>query len=215
MRVGIYHVGTNVNYLRLGALAAAVAQTHGYEVVHLTDMDTPAIAGVDTVIRRKMQVPMAVFRMQHHQIEGEWLFIDTDVLIHKPAHEVFPLIEEIAVAQRKTGDGTNTDTSDPKFKEMPYNMGVVFSQTPLFWASVEAELLTYDAELQHWMGDQLAMNRLLGSVRAKVLPCGYNFPPPKAGVWADIKDAHIVHYKGARKPLMIKHAMKILHGADS
>lgn len=214
MKVGIYHVGDNIHYLRLGSLAAAVAQTHGYEVVHLTDMKTPPIARVDTVIRRKMQVPLAVFRMQHHQIEGEWAFIDTDVLIHKPVHEdvFFPIVQDIAVAERKHDDGTNSETADELYKEMPYNMGVVFSQSPEFWRDVEKELLTYDAEKQHWMGDQLAMNRILAKEkRAMILSCGYNFPPGKDG---KLHGAHVVHYKGKRKPLMIDHAYKILHGAD-
>ena len=212
MRVGIYHVGNNVNYLRLGAVACAVAKTHGYEVSHLTDMDTPAIDGAK-VVRRKMTAPMAVFRMQHHQVDGEWLFIDSDVLIHKPVDRVFEHEFSIALAQRKPSDGTNTEGALPLYKEMPYNMGVVFSRSPQFWAEVEKELLTYDANLQHWMGDQLAWCKLIAAKPrlVKLLDCRFNFPPGKNG---KLYGAPIVHYKGNRKPMMMDHAYGILSGAD-
>ena len=215
MQVGIFHIGDIEGYLKLGSLAAQVAKhtMPGVNVVHLTDFDTPQIHWTDSAIRTERNCPMAVFRMRHQQILGEWLFIDPDVLIRKPVDNLFEDYGfSIALANRKPGDGTTNPDTDPLFKEMPHNTGVVFSRCPEFFHAVEKELLTYDAEMQEWMGDQLAINRIKDAWNCKLLPSGYNFPPGRDG---KVGSVHIAHYKGHRKPLMVEHAFKILHGINS
>ena len=207
MEVGIFYVGDIPAYAHLGGLAAAVCKQSmpDVEVVHLTDMDTKPLDNVDKVNRLEKDCPLAVFRMKHHQTRGEWLFIDVDVLVLKDVSDMFYEGFDIAVASRVPGDGADHEG----FREMPHNMGVVFSRSPAFWRDVERELLTYDAKMQEWMGDQLAMCRTMKKwiYRAKILKGEiYNFPPnsPLVG------DASIVHYKGKRKPWMLQRANEIL-----
>jgi hypothetical protein len=168
-------------------------------------MDTIALGGVDDVIRKERDCPMAVFRMRHHQSKGEWLFIDVDVLVTKDISSMFYESFDIAIASRTQGDGSEHEG----FAEMPHNMGVTFSRCPAFWREVENELLTYDPKLQEWMGDQLAVCRLIKKniFRVKIVPGEeYNFPPnsPLAPL------ASITHYKGRRKKWMVDHANAIL-----
>ena len=209
MRVGIFHIGTKDDRNKIGSLAAKVAKLTmpGVEVCHLTDTQTPMLDGADRAIRVERNVPMAVFRMQHHQVGGDWLFIDTDVLIHKNVESVFEdKYFDIAIANRVSGDGAH----GPAFAEMPHNMGVVFSRNPDFWKAVEKELLTYDNKKQEWMGDQLAVCRLIkkGAFSVNIVPGEkYNFPP---SVPYDIDKASIIHYKGPRKKWLVEHANYLL-----
>ena len=212
MQVGIFHIGNKDDRNKIGSLAARVAKQTlpGVSVIHLTDTHTPMLDGADRAIRMERNVPMAVFRMKHHQLHGEWLFIDTDVLIVEDVRNVFKDEFDIAIASRVNGDGAN----GPAFAEMPHNMGVVFSRGPYFWEAVEKELLTYDNKLQEWMGDQLAVCRLIkrGDFKTKIIPGEkYNFPPFRP---YETGNASIVHYKGPRKAWMVEHANYLLELPD-
>lgn len=204
MKLGLYLVGESDEFSAMGALAAQVAQhaMPGIEVWHFTDHLTRPIKGCK-VSRMERRVPLAVFRMQHHQVPGEWLFTDVDVLVTQDVSPVFNDRFDIALAQRLDGDGAK---GYPAFSEMPHNMGVVFSRAPEFWKAVEKELRTYDAKQQQWMGDQLAVCRLLKHFDHKILSFHYNFPPSRAGE-TDI----ITHYKGWRKQWMPETALNILN----
>ena len=213
MKVGIFYVGGDQNekvneiHHFLGGRAARVVKRTmpGVEVVHLTDTRAQGLDGVDSVCRIHRAVPMAVFRMQHHQAPGEWLFIDSDVLVIKDVQDVFAEPFDIAICDRVTGDGAH----GAAFAEMPHNMGVVFSRSPSFWKAVEKELMSYEAKLQEWMGDQLAVCRLIkrGGFDVKVLPgAEYNFPPRSP----DMPKASIVHYKGKRKPWLVEHSAALV-----
>lgn len=208
MRVGMFLIGNDEGYRYLGSLAAQVCKhtMPGVEVCHFTDMDSLEIPGVDTVICREKTVPMAVFRMQHHQVEGDWLFIDVDCLVVKDVQHVFDGEFDIAIASRVQNDGTQ----GKRWEEMPHNMGVVFSRSPEFWKAVEKDLLTYEPKMQEWMGDQLAVCRLImkNQFDTLIIPGEtYNFPPSSA----EMNDAAIRHYKGRRKPLMVANAKGILN----
>lgn len=212
MRVGIFHIGSRDDRNFIGSLAARVAKQTmpDVEVCHLTDSQTPMLVGADRAVRMERNVPMAVFRMQHHQADGEWLFIDTDVLIHSDIQDVFKDSFDIAIASRVNGDGAH----GPAYAEMPHNMGVVFSRNSEFWKAVEKELKTYDNKLQEWMGDQLAVCRLIkrNEFNTKIIPGEkYNFPPFRP---YDTNNASIVHYKGPRKPWMVEHAQYLLNETE-
>ena len=213
MRIGIYYVigsadsAENEAQRRMGSLAAMVAKRTmpDVEVCHLTDNRTDAFDGVDRVIRMERDCPMAIFRMRHHQASGEWLFIDSDVLVTQDVSDLFYEAFDIAIANRVPGDGSE----HAGFAEMPHNMGVVFSRCPAFWREAEKELLKYSLQQQEWMGDQLAVCRLIRSntFNVKKLPGEtYNFPPRTSAM----PTAAIVHYKGKRKPWMVEHANQIL-----
>lgn len=213
MRVGIYYVGGSANteenivHAYLGSLAADVAKhtMPGVEVCHLTDTKAIPIQGVDKVIRMERDCPMAVFRMRHHQAPGDWLFIDSDVLIVEDVQGVFRNKKfDVAVAERIHGDGM----TGAALKQMPYNMGVTFSRCPDFWAAAEKELLRYEPKLQEWMGDQLAVCSLIkrGAFDVRELLGTFNYPPRSPNARA----AHILHFKGARKQWMRQVAEDIL-----
>lgn len=210
MKTGIF-CASESNHWKLGCLAANVARQYG-RVYHLTG-DIAKLDGADKVLRTA-NAPMAVMRMRLHQTPGDWLFIDTDVLIHKDVSHVFGKPFDIAVAQREQGFKGIRDADGTKMEDMPHNMGVVFSRCPQFWIEVEEGLLKLEPRLQQWMGDQIIFNRLIKSTRYKVeiLPIEYNYAPDKKT--GDPKNAFIVHYKGSRKPFMVTHACDILYGID-
>lgn len=194
--------GRNLDgYRMLGAKAAEVVRSvmPGVEVVHLTDMDSAPIKGVSAVKRLEKNCPMAVHRMRHHQAEGEWLFIDIDVLVVKDVTDVFESQFDIALSSR-----SDTDQVQYEFgTAMPYNMGVVFSRSPAFWKAVETELLTYSSQLQEWMGDQLAVCRLVDAPEHDVLVLDgniYNCTPESK---VDLSKPSILHFKGDRKEQMM------------
>ena len=210
MKVGIYLVGEKESYFVLGNLAVAVAKhtMPGIEVCHFTDESTKALVGA-SVMRLERDCPMAVLRMRHHQASGEWLFIDVDVLVERDVSDIFDASFDIAIASRVRNDGM----SSQGLRIMPHNMGVVFSRSPAFWHRAERELLTYDSKLQEWMGDQLAVCKLVkeGKFDVRILPGEeYNYPP----FGPDEVKASIVHYKGRRKPWMVDNAKRILGMKD-
>ena len=217
MKIGLFYVGDIPAYARLGQLAAEVAKLAMPEcdIVHLTDTNTQELVGVDYALRMEKKSRLAVFRMQHHQVPGEWLFIDVDVLIHRPVREIFRDSFDIAIADRSGYSFTGIfEKTGEKLEDMPYNMGVVFSRSPEFWHAVEAEMQPYDDKWREWMGDQLAVNRLIarGEFDVKILPgATYNYAPDKKT--GDPKNAAIVHYKGPRKHYMVEQAFRLLHGA--
>ncbi len=166
----------------------------GVKVFHLTNGDCPEAPGVDGVYRQS-GLPMAVCRMTHHaSIEGDWLFVDTDVVIQQDVRSVFDEPFDIAVTDRKGTVWDNTWYSDL----MPFNMGVTFSRSRAFWQAVLKELLASPEKFQKWEGDQLAVGKLWRDWNTKILPgLVYNFTPEKRE--DDRSQAAIVHYKGNKK----------------
>jgi hypothetical protein len=209
MKVGIFHIGNqglspihDLNF-RVGQIAVKAAKDAmpDVEVCHLASSEAQELPGVDRVFRRKKDVPMAMFRMQHHaSVEGDWLFIDTDVIIKKDVRDVFDdKTFDIAIADRK---GTDMEGSSYA-KVMPYNMGVVFSRSPAFWKSAYIYLSKLPAQYQEWEGDQRVVCDMIANpngYEVKIIPGKtYNYPPQKG----ENDQASILHYKGARKKWLL------------
>ncbi len=175
----------------------ASAKKLNLSIFQLTDDTTPACEGVDGVIRLGGTIPMAVRRMTlQSMLAGEWLFVDTDVVIQKDPSNVFRKDFEIALTDRI---GSLWEHA-AGVKDMPYNTGVSFSRSPGFWARVVDRLKALPPPLQEWCGDQLVICQMqkAGLVKARILPgLTYNFTPAKQ---EDSRDhAAIVHFKGNRK----------------
>lgn len=183
-------------------------------VVQFTDTATEAIAGVDDV-RRMEPAPLALMRFRHQAaVTGEWLFLDTDVLVQRDVRHVFADQSfDVAITTR------NWPHLRPAYgfaERMPFNAGVVFSRQPKFWRAA-IRLLTSDASADaEFMGHQQVICQLAGSRQftvRRLQGSRYNFPPyvagPKDGGDPALsakmaKKAAIVHYKGAtRKALML------------
>lgn len=215
MTVGFYLLDTRTldsmaGYAGARALVRSVrAAMPDVPVVQFTDEASPAVEGVDGV-RRKPREAMALLRMRHHAgVQGDWLFVDTDVLIQRDVRDVFRKPFDLAIPDRVW---PHLRPSSGFTRRMPFNMGVVFSRCRAFWADVYWRLLQRPKAERRWMGDQEMFCEVLAEHRHKVrtLPgLTYNFPPALEGddltASAALEpDAAIVHFKGPqRKPLML------------
>lgn len=171
----------------------------GTEIWHLTNESCPAVEGTVTK-RLPDDLPMGVRRIQHYsELEGDWLLLDSDVIVQKDVRCIFNGPVEIAVVSRK---GTVLEGSDYE-KRFPYNFGVVFSRCPKFWNEALATLKRAPRELQEWEGEQLVLGYLAdrGGYRVAYLPSSYNWTPESPD--EDVTGKHIVHYKGHRKKWLL------------
>lgn len=149
-------------------------------------------------IRIPGDMPMGVRRLKHYaSLEGNWLFLDVDVLFQRDVRHVFDLPFDVAFASR---EGTFLENHDYA-KVMPYNFGVVFSKNPAYWQMLIPHLLELSPELQEWGGEQYLAgqlaNQALSCFSVEILPSAYNFTPVRRD--DDFRHAAIVHYKGKRK----------------
>lgn len=169
------------------------------KIHQLTDDKCPALEGVDSTRVFYGDMPMAIRRMMHHgACQGDWLFVDSDIIFRRDVSDVFQSDFDVAITDR---DGTVTN--EAKFAEsMPHNIGVVFSRCPAFWMTVVDYLQTLPPKQQEWMGDQMVINAMIREgnhpFNVKIIPGRkYNYPPK--AVNDDLSGASIVHYKGQRK----------------
>jgi hypothetical protein len=208
--VGVCHVGIGETvHVRLAALLVASVRRAmpDVSVVHLTDEVTAPIDAADEVQRHAVTggVALACLELYAAAGAGEWLFVDTDVIVQQDVQHVFDEPFDVAVADR-AGTLKDCELGTKFMARMPYNKGAVFSRSPEFWRSAVAACRTMKPTRQQWMGDQQAMNDVIagGQFRVKVLPNSYNYPPQFAG--EHVAEKHICHYKGPRKPWMLGRA---------
>ncbi len=199
-------------YVQAEALIRSVrANMPDVRIVQFTDETSPAVLGVDEV-RRLPGGPMLGVRLAHYAAcEGEWLLVDTDVLVRRDVRSVFadPSFD-IAFAKR---DWVHLAAESAKLtaEGMPYNTGVAFSRSQAFWQRVHAEWLKLPKEQQDWLSEQRVVAKTLWLPdRVWVLhelPGWYNYPPdPNV---EPPREAMILHYKGGRKDVMLQHAREI------
>ncbi len=219
MNVGFFHIDRPTSQSTMqhdcarGLVRSVRKKMPDAKVYQFTDQTSKAVDGVDAV-RRKPLEPMALLRMRHHAgVKGEWLFVDTDVLIQQDVQGIFDDPFDIAIARR---DWTHVKPAVGFSQRMPYNIGVVFSRCPHFWGEVYTRLRLRDARERDWMGDQSVICEVIDEERPRydvtfLAGAKYNYPPVLAGVDLnrrashEYRDARIVHYKGAeRKAMMLK-----------
>jgi hypothetical protein len=178
------------------------------EIVHMTDMKTPQVGGVDLVARLPMYAPFLMeYRLEHFERQaGDVLFIDTDTIMLRDPSKAFADCD-VALTKRTKPilmDGKNI-TGD-----MPYNTGVMFSREPKFWTQCLELSRKMSNDLRHWFGDQLAVKAVAESEKFKVkeLMCDeYNYSPKHAD--EPLEGKYIIHYKGSRKDMMLAHAEQL------
>lgn len=207
MRIGVYHAGDSPVHVQLAArLMASVRRSMpGIAVTHLTDESTAGIEGADAVVRLSGG-PVALACLEAYAAcLGDWLFVDTDVVVQRDVRAVFDQTFDIAVASR-AGTLLPKEVGTKFMARMPYNKGVVFSRSPAFWRDAADDLRTRARTSQAFMGDQEAMNRVIASglYQVVVLSSAYNYPPMAAD--EDVSDKALVHYKGSRKAWAIERA---------
>ncbi len=190
------------NYVLADILLRSIRQhMPGVKVAQFTDEKSPAVYGVDEV-RRKPKAPLPLLRSAHFaDVEGEWLFLDTDIIIQKDVRHVFDEPFDIALCDR---DWPNVITDEGFAKAMPFNVGVVFSRNPKFWQIVH-ERLKLEIHMNDWLGDQKVIAELAQSDewKLKILPGQLFNCPPASATDTSIEQASIVHYKGNRKEWML------------
>ncbi len=181
-------------------------------IVHLTDMATPPLQGVDQIVRRPIPYHQLCFgRLDHYaELEGDWLYLDTDVIVQRDVRHVFTDPFDLAVADR-----VGMKEPDPRIADlMPYNAGVIFSRSTEFWRAAGLLLRQLKPERHAWLGDQRAMNRVIQeqpTFTIKVLPgLEYNYVPERFD--EDLSGKFLIHYKGKRKAYILKDSYAIAPG---
>jgi hypothetical protein len=118
VKVAFLHVGED---LRMPAVMAASAKRLGYELLQMTDADTPAVPGADTVVR----LPWAgerlmTYRLQHlAALAGPALIVDTDAVFMRDVRHVWEREFDVALSRRI---GPAPDPNGVVLAEvMPYN----------------------------------------------------------------------------------------------
>lgn len=220
MRIGFYTVlpenGDRTHYRFAANLIRSIRRTMpGTMVTQFTDPHSPHVPGVDEVHRVGL-MPLSWHRSWHYaQVDGEWLFLDTDVVMQQDVRQIFEGVFDIAVSDRHW---PHLEATPRLATHSPYNAGVVFSRSKAFWEDVHAEVV--DKQLDAFMGDQMALNRIAASGRyhVHVLPgVRFNYPPAvspqdnKAMCDRLRPQASVLHYKGKRRKRLLEQAIGARH----
>jgi lipopolysaccharide biosynthesis glycosyltransferase len=200
VNVGFYHDGPASPHAE--AMVRSVRRVMPQVPVHqFSPAGTATMAGVERhVTPEDPRIAYAVLAA-YASVVGEWLFLDTDVLVQQDVQKVFVMAFDIAVAERR-GTFKAGEEGNGFMTRMPWNKGVVFSRSQAFWQAALAQILTYKPKSQRWMGDQQAMCDVIKSGAFEVITISrtFNYPPMDA---SDGTERAILHFKGPRKPWML------------
>lgn len=217
MTVGFLFVETGDEAGRLcaeGMVRSVQRSMPGVSVCQFTDETTRRVDGVDDLRRLPME-PMGLLRFRHQaSVTGDWLFLDTDVIVQQDVRRVFHQSFHVAIPTR---NWKHLRRAEGFTERMPFNAGVVFSRSQGFWQEALSRLEASDTQDREFMGHQQVICDLIDTGRYQVLcvkGSKYNCPPyvpggkeggnKKLGAQM-VREAAIVHYKGAhRKHMLIK-----------
>lgn len=180
------------------------AKRFGYEMIQMSDLDTPPVRGADRVIRLYWDGgKFAIYKLTHLSLlRFPCMVVDTDVIFQSDVSRIMDADFDVCLTRRYEpildDDGFDVTTT------MPYNCGVMFSKNHLFWKRGLKRARAYDEKYQHWWGEQLAVREVAESGQFNVveLDCfKYNYTPEDEG--EDVSQKHLVHYKGKRKDWML------------
>jgi len=218
MRVGFFSVFRRdpQHYVHAGLLLNSIRRTMpGVEVTHFTDQTSPPVTGVDEV-RRLPNGKMLGVRLAHYaQAEGNWLLVDTDVLIRRDVRDVFEQPFDIALSDR---NWPWLPQSPEILTTMPYNTGVAFSRSKAFWQEVWHRWIALPEAQQDWFSEQRVVWSVIaaqstnfvgsdGRFLLKILPgTQYNCPVRGPAPHEEEQAAKILHFKGNRKGWMVDYA---------
>ena len=200
----------NFAFLQLGVdrdrhlakvMVHSIREHHKDAVIYqISNLTTPEVGGVDSVIRIPITEGMMTFRMASYEyLPKEVIYFDTDVVIQSNLEHVFD--DDFDVAFTKRNSPIKTKEEDLT-EDMPYNGGVVFSRNKDFWRDCHEVCKSLPLRRQNWFGDQISMAIVARSGKYSVieLPVEYNFSPKN--FTEDVSSMKIVHYKGERKVWM-------------
>lgn len=217
--------GENLHHLRLAELMIRSAKKHmpNVKFIQLTDESTAWVEGADECRRLSKDEPLMPFRLKHYSLmEGDTIFVDTDIMFNANVSDVFDNNFDICLTHRRgeiivapTEDGNFVDIVD----KMPFNTGVIFSRRPQFWKEAYDYCKTLDTDKQEWYGDQLAVKHIFDRnehdffYQLMEVPCSiYNYTPLTKE--ENITDKKIIHFKGERKGWMMLDKFEIIGGVE-
>lgn len=208
MRVAFFHVRQEPRYADI-AVFHVKRHMPGVEVLHITDEQTPALAGCTPFRmpwdgRRLMEFRVLLLS----QLDGELLSLGTDVVVQRDLSKVFDWPFDAALTQRTTPvyDATGYDVT----RAMPFNSDVSFTRGRQFWTAVHKRTQALmdklgDEENGIWYAEQVAMAQVAPQFDVLRLACeNFNHTPKTED--EDVSRRFAVHYKGNRKPWMLARA---------
>ena len=196
MKVAFLHARQDPKYAHL-MLESVQRVMPGVECLHLTDADTPEIAGCTTIRRTWDHPNPMIFKMEHlYALMGEVLVLDTDVIVQQDVSGVFALPFDVGLTFR---NGPIWDEHGQDITRiMPINCGVMFSRNPAFW---RACLAWCGGKNPGWYADQLAVAHVAGRFNVLKLHCdNFNYTPSRAD--ENVERRYLLHFKGKSRGLM-------------
>jgi hypothetical protein len=175
----------------------------GVAVKMITDLTTPAIEGVDEVLRKRREgwhwIPWLTDFCA--QLRGNVLYLDTDIVVQKDLRVLFNV----------PCDALFTNRGDKIFqgRNMPFLFGVVAYRTPEFWLEVRDRVMAMPEQLDwNWWGSQVAVWEMFveqqqGRDKWKIACVDkevYNYTPKNP--MDRPADKWVLHFKGDRKQWM-------------
>jgi hypothetical protein len=163
----------------------------------MSDLMTPAVEGVDEVVRIPFKIPLMSYRLKHlaELKHDDLLIVDTDVIAKTSVSDLWDDEFDVALTKRESGELYGGDGTDLASR-MDFNTGVMFSRSRDFWAECYRWLVRQEDSLQRWYGDQRAVFEVVarGHYEVLVLDCAeYNWAPNSR---EDTSQARFWHYKG-------------------
>lgn len=202
MIICFLHVDANGEYAQYGdTLAQLLVKSckrvmPDIPVVHLAGPTTAAVSGADWVNRIRPQENFLMpFKLQHlAQISGDFIFLDTDILVTEPIQDVFDKPFDVAMYWRDDVEVMSNGSPAPK---MPYNAGFMACRNQDFFKEAYELCLKQDVKYKIWFGDQVAIADLAktGRYRFLDLPRDWNH----AVTGPDDLAAKVLHFKGPRR----------------
>lgn len=197
-----------------GLVQSIRATMPGVEIVQFTDDTSPRVPDTDHV-QRLPHGPMLERRLEHYShCEGDWLLVDTDVQMLRDVRHIFTDTRfDVALTDR---NWPGIPQGDDVMHTMPFNTGVCFSRSSVFWQDVLTTWRAYAPTQRDWLSEQRAVYDVIrtGRYRIRILPGQvYNYPPRV--IDDEMAGAAIAHFKGQRKQWLTDRLLRqpVLAGA--
>jgi hypothetical protein len=184
-------------------MVASVRRTMpGVPVRMITDLNTPAIAGIDVFRVDTKGYGEFIPWLCHacSMIEGEVLYLDSDVVVQQDLRPILNIPADLVLPYR------GMKIVDDHMQ--PFIFGVVAYKTAAIWKEFEERVLKMQPKERMWYGSQIAacdmwMEENNGRGKWTIVPIPrdtYNYTPKDAD---DVNpEAWALHYKGKRKAWM-------------
>jgi hypothetical protein len=198
VKVGFLHVGADT---RLAKIMTRSCLDFGYELIQMTDNETPAIDGCEVVRVPWDKTRLMTYRLKHlaDLAEPDLCVLDTDTVVLKDISDVWG---DWDLALTKRGPTVSAATGVDVSVDMPYNIGVMFVRNPAVWDHAHRHCAMLSYEHQTWWGDQLAMKAASDAFRLHALDSSeWNRTPRTED---ESPDARVLHFKGPRKAWMLR-----------